>query len=215
MIKAIPLVAIILTSCIPFFSLKGQQTMAPLIQDNQRKLDGLSVKLKNNSELALFDQSNATVKQLKIFSTRVLDTKAASADYWGTVVNYNQLIKRISDNFDSSLTAKTLEFISNDMALKFSVDENLKKVVSEPVTVTVKVVDSLDQEQSGYDVSIRYYLAIDETFTQQFNPTNNARKAVLPGWYLVRIGRQGRQVAERSEYVRVDSDNEFIFTIVP
>jgi hypothetical protein len=188
------------------------QSLEDLMLANQQEITKL-VHYYASRDVDQMARGQALARQMTDFSTRLEKTSGASDEYKIVLINYHNLLKKA--NTHTNAEADIIAFISTDINLKFSSLPALalNEQLSGKVNVHVEVVDASGNKISGYNVSARFYLNTDDAFFVEFNPTNNASKDMLPGWYMIWISKNGIKTAEKSEHVSVSENNDFIFNV--
>ncbi|MGN7723508.1 hypothetical protein [Chitinophaga sp. 22620] len=103
-----------------------------------------------------------------------------------------------------------LRFIDEDISLKMDNAWAASPVPPALVNLKVRVLEAPSgTEVPGVKVFIRPQLAPDR-YTEEFNPTNNALKRIMPGIKLVWIEQGGRKAGERTIVVPAGVESDTI-----
>jgi hypothetical protein len=192
--------------------LKAQTSPEELMLANQQELTKLTSSYKNNNA-GQFNKCRILSGLFTNFATRLEKTSQLPPDYNAVLLNYFNLLKKANQDPNSSDAMAILDFISTDITLKSPNTPALIEQLSKKIIVVVDVINSKGEKLGGYNVFAKYYLEIDSTQHEQFNPTNNAQKFLLPGWYIFWITKQGNKIAERSDHVTLTGANHIIFNL--
>jgi len=187
------------------------QGVHELLLTDQQLLTKLAKNLRDSNNNDEFQRSLKVSKLFSEFSRKMENAEKYPPEYLDVLQNYKAVLNKSIDGMDPQSVNQTLDYLYTDINLKYESMPQLNGDWSAiRVPVTVKVVNQTGQEQSGYNVFAKFYLSTDYVFSEQFNPTNNANKEMLPGWYLFWISKDGKKISERSDHVRRTSDKNII-----
>lgn len=130
--------------------------------------------------------------------------------------NYAALMELVSSQNSADSINAILDFINEDLNLKYDGAYSAYGTAPDLVLVRVRVLNqSSSQDLAGYNVFLKPERSVDALLVESFNPTNNAVKRVLPGKKLVWIEKNGVKIDERKTGIRRSSNAEepIIFVI--
>jgi hypothetical protein len=123
-------------------------------------------------------------------------------------VNYIRLLEQAAFTVRTDSINLILDFITAEGKLKWAPGHQTS---DDRLEVTVKVIDSLSRECSGYIPFCKPFLSTDSTLFEQFDPTNFAKKRIKAGWKLFWIEKNGKLIATRQEKIYILDKERVIY----
>jgi hypothetical protein len=123
-------------------------------------------------------------------------------------VNYRRLLSDAASSGRADQVSLVLDFVTVEGKMKWARGHQTS---DDRVEVTIKVVDSLSRELSGYIPFCKPFLSTDSTLFEQFDPTNFAKKRIKAGWKLFWIEKNGKRIGSRQEKIFVLDENKVIY----
>jgi hypothetical protein len=170
----------------------------------------------NPKTVKFFKDVNKFDYQLNKFSDLLRQTNwdiRSSNTMVAELENYKILLDSIKKSPTSAMSEKYVLFLNSDLAIKLNnkfASDNQSKDPPDMVRVKIIVFDGKNRELTDVRGFLRPEICYDPANIQEFSPTNQAIKQVLPGRKYVWIVRNGRQVGEKVEPVTKPDDGNLV-----
>lgn len=141
-----------------------------------------------------------TINASKDFTIRVTnaDCKEQLSEEFD---NYTALINRSVKLRNKDSAAIAYNFIRTDLIVKMRRKDGLSGNMG-LVSIKVSVLDTAGEELPGYKVFARPLLSVTKRSVQEYTPTPNAIKAILPGFKVIWVENNGVVVFKRTEEIK-------------
>ncbi|TDX00204.1 hypothetical protein [Dinghuibacter silviterrae] len=159
---------------------------------------------------------NTLLRNLVIALRNENNTEAPlRSDQYLGLHNYRDLFELVAETASLDSIADILTFVKKDLALKFPRQLGSSTGAADVyVNVQVRVFDEASmKELPGYIPFVKPEWSVNPEQQQQFNPTLNAFKDLLPGQKLFWITKDGVRIQEKKQSVDIDGAHTVDFVV--